>query len=431
MLYIHIGFHKTGSSTIQHFLAANAELLESHGVIYPRAGRHTTAHFNLTAQLMEKVTFSDAKGDWNQLIAEMEASPDADFIISSEAFHTLRQPQVEKVRDLLGDTEVVICVYIRDLGDSLVSRYGQKAKSGSYVGSFDDFFEEVQLARSGDDDEYGGTYNQIARWAAVFGWGAMRVRALDPRDLAGGDLVTDMLDAINLNRPEIIEAVSQETVSAKNAAPGWKTLELIREVHRASGGLRSERSLRRQDQFKGIRKAASRIRRSGEAVADELGLGGGRAQYLTREQWRACRAQYVADLTRLNAEMEHQIPAPSSTEPDERPFLPQASEVPAEERARFNERMLFELIPYIVLGTRNADDDGDAPVVAQEEKRARPAKEAKDEKRARPAKEAKDDAATAERKAAKQALRAGKRKEREERQGSNSKRQFKGPKDEQ
>ena len=233
--------------------------------------------------------------------------------------------------------------------------------------------------------------------------------ALDQRDLVGGDLISDLLAAIKLDRPEIMDALAKDTTTAKNAAPGWKTLELIREVHRASGGLRSNRGLRRQDQFKGIRKAASRIRRSGEAVAEDLGLGTGRAQYVTVEQWRACRAQYVADLRRLNACMGHQIPEPNSPEPPERPFLPSAEAVPAEERGPFNERMLFELIPYIALGTKDEDEATD-PSEREEASGVR-ASDADGDK--------------AERQAAKQALRATKRKQREERQGANSKRQFK------
>lgn len=434
MLYIHIGFHKTGSSTIQHFLAANADLLASHGMIYPRAGRHTTAHFNLTAELMEKVTFSNTKGSWDDLRAEMAASPNSDFVISSEAFHTLRPEQVSKVREMLGDHEVVVCAYIRDLGDTLVSRYGQKAKSGSYIGSFDEFFEGVSNARGGDqEDDYGGTYIQLARWADVFGWDAMRVRALDPRDLVGGDLISDLLAALKLDRPEIVAALDQATAATKNAALGWKTLELIRAVHVASGGLRAERGLRRLEKFRGIRKVATRIRRSGEVVGEEIGLGNARAQYLTPAQWRSARAQYVSDLQRLNAAMAHQIPEPNSPEPPERSFLPEASAVPADERARFNERMLFELIPYIALNDKDDDADGTpSPKAASNEKRAKRAAgddggaDASAHANGHPRLRASGgDDEKAARQAAKQALRASKRKEREERQGGDSKRLFK------
>jgi len=35
-LHLHIGRHKTGSSTLQHFLSINAEALRSDGFYYPK-----------------------------------------------------------------------------------------------------------------------------------------------------------------------------------------------------------------------------------------------------------------------------------------------------------------------------------------------------------------------------------------------------------
>ena len=39
-LYLHIGVHKTGSTSIQDFLFKNANLLENQGYFYPKGGSY-------------------------------------------------------------------------------------------------------------------------------------------------------------------------------------------------------------------------------------------------------------------------------------------------------------------------------------------------------------------------------------------------------
>lgn len=48
-LILHIGRPKTGTSSIQHFLAANAEALAAEGAVYPRAGRRAPDRRGLRA----------------------------------------------------------------------------------------------------------------------------------------------------------------------------------------------------------------------------------------------------------------------------------------------------------------------------------------------------------------------------------------------
>ena len=43
MLYLHIGFHKAGSTTLQTFLRDNAPALARAGVVYPEIGRDPEA----------------------------------------------------------------------------------------------------------------------------------------------------------------------------------------------------------------------------------------------------------------------------------------------------------------------------------------------------------------------------------------------------
>jgi len=50
-LYIHIGLHKTGTTSIQNFLTLNENILSKKGYLYPATGRKGQAQ-HLLAQAM-------------------------------------------------------------------------------------------------------------------------------------------------------------------------------------------------------------------------------------------------------------------------------------------------------------------------------------------------------------------------------------------
>ena len=43
-IWIHIGFHKTGTTFLQQVLASNPEWLKQHGYIFPHTGRRYPVH---------------------------------------------------------------------------------------------------------------------------------------------------------------------------------------------------------------------------------------------------------------------------------------------------------------------------------------------------------------------------------------------------
>lgn len=85
---LHIGTHKTATTTIQDMFHQNAPLLEQHGLIYPRMGRVTGHHglvydwLNLPKVYQPDTTSLDAYSD----IAEEYAHRDVTVFLSSEEF---------------------------------------------------------------------------------------------------------------------------------------------------------------------------------------------------------------------------------------------------------------------------------------------------------------------------------------------------------
>lgn len=98
-LILHIGLHKTGTSSVQQVCFAHADLLARHGVIYPRL--HSQAHpqgvvghhgltLNLARAFPQYMPPHGSEGAWAKIIADHAKSPRT-VLISSEEFSRGRE----------------------------------------------------------------------------------------------------------------------------------------------------------------------------------------------------------------------------------------------------------------------------------------------------------------------------------------------------
>lgn len=337
MIYIHIGFHKTGSSTIQHFAARAADQLRDVGIIYPEIGRTNAAHFNLVEELRGSALFVEKRGTFADLREAIQAAPTQDYLLSSEAFHLLDEPAVRKLSETLGSAEVRVIAYLRDLPTIAVSAYLQTAKTGVFLENFDEAFRR-RFNRGRDEPPR--EFEELKTWAGVFGWDALRVRLLDPRHLHDGDLLMDFLSGLGRDSG-MLDRSPPESIRARNISPGWKTVELIRSMHRASGSYTDQKQ---HEAFRQIRRGAQIIRAAGEKIGEEIGLNAEKGAYLTREQWDvACGAN-----DQLFDALEKHLAGPpfptaDATRFSPRHFLPEAERVPDHEQATFYQQMTFAL----------------------------------------------------------------------------------------
>ena len=125
---LHIGTHKTATTTIQDIFWTNADLLEQHGLIYPHLRERQTGHHGLVLNFphMPKI-FQLPDGDEGTLTAlpEAHAGKDATLFLSSEEFSRDRcLVDAARLRDLLSglDEIEVICV-LRPQWEYLQSAY--------------------------------------------------------------------------------------------------------------------------------------------------------------------------------------------------------------------------------------------------------------------------------------------------------------------
>jgi len=124
-IFVHIGTHKTGSTSIQHFLTHNAAALGREGILVPAAGRHLFGHHHLAWELRKDVRLAGATGHVSRLIEELRDASCDKAIISSEDFEYLvRYPaELRRFVRLLRDVsfEPVFVVFFRERAGYLES----------------------------------------------------------------------------------------------------------------------------------------------------------------------------------------------------------------------------------------------------------------------------------------------------------------------
>jgi hypothetical protein len=123
---IHIGPHKTGSSYLQACFRQYREVLRARGVVVPAAWESAgnAAQTVLVAALREGGNYESAL----KTMAEIRMEDAPTLLISAEDLCTLGAPAVQRLRDLLGDSDVTIVYYARRTSDLLFSSWQEDVK---------------------------------------------------------------------------------------------------------------------------------------------------------------------------------------------------------------------------------------------------------------------------------------------------------------
>ena len=342
MFYLHIGAHKTGSSTLQDVFYANAEILAENGVFYPPINKNKSSHTLLTHEVFKTAEHGVVGEGVAELARLASEHPDRTFLLSSENFELFKERHIEHVLKAIGPRhEIRIIAYIRDLTSVAPSKYSQRTKTGMNIADFDAFCD---LAAGWGQLAY---FDAIERWARHAGWKNVRVRSLDKRSLSGGDLISDAVEAIGLG-PDVLTRFDPASLSPSNESPSWISVEFMRAAYARlhDAGLDWEalsehpRVVVRNVRQPGGEPFQSRrlkdLERACAAIDDQLGLRREKVQYLTPQHWQRLRDDYVGQVVRLNEHLVGAgIPLPEDGAPPERPFLPTFDAVPPYLRSAF------------------------------------------------------------------------------------------------
>lgn len=147
MLVIHIGPHKTATTTIQHFLAKNRPALEQAGWIYPvlDGGGLTYAQHDLAIRPNRFLPpESEGHGQLRAL-----AGREGNLVLSAEAFRGWPHERFDRLADILGHETYDLVYALRDPLSVLWSYWSEEVKQGRTL-SLPERFADVIVAPTKD-----------------------------------------------------------------------------------------------------------------------------------------------------------------------------------------------------------------------------------------------------------------------------------------
>jgi len=231
--WLHIGVEKTGTTSIQSFLASNRTALRAEGRLYP-VTPGVVGHLGLAAfaldddrldgtrkacSLTNPSQIADFRDDFvRALVTEIAASGASEIILSSELLSSRIRSHTEFARlkvlcaAIARDTKIV--VYLRNQVDFLVSRYTTVIQSGGR--------EEFRISATALAD-YAAL---LDRWAAAFGRENLIVRRFEPADFVDGDLLADIAATLGL------ESTRLTSVPRYNESLDAESLVFLRAINR-------------------------------------------------------------------------------------------------------------------------------------------------------------------------------------------------------
>ena len=200
-LVLHIGPHKTGSSSIQKSFDQASDKLLQQGVIYfaerPLPAWSLVLKFATKEQRMHPLirrhhptdaqALACSERAWGDLAENVKKSDAKICVLSSEHFASLPAPSVQKLLTQLRGMfpEITVVAYARDPVGLYVSALQQNIQGG----------RRLNVLQTPSSFKY--TFRkQITRYADALGWSNIVVRNFDRANLVGGDVVVDFLDVL-------------------------------------------------------------------------------------------------------------------------------------------------------------------------------------------------------------------------------------------
>jgi hypothetical protein len=187
-LILHVGFHKSGTSSLQESFAKQRTELLGFGVLYPNIGK--TAHHRVVWALSQKRWgWKNRGGDttpysvYTKMIRQINSSKEQTVVLSSEFFSELKPEQIQKISSAVKGREVKVLFTLRPLAKLLGSSYQQYLKYGikaDYSEWLHSVLDEPGVSKINPPFWLRHMHGEvIQKWAEVFGSGAVSVLVVD------------------------------------------------------------------------------------------------------------------------------------------------------------------------------------------------------------------------------------------------------------
>lgn len=142
---MHIGTHKTGSTSLQRLCARASDQLLDDGILYPESGRPDhlpNGHHILAWSIHQERGYNDLEG-WDTVTDEIQASDVPKAVLSSEGFVRCTVPEIQQIRSFFPDSTVQALVYLRDPFSYMVSLYKTRITGWGETRSFQSFAADL------------------------------------------------------------------------------------------------------------------------------------------------------------------------------------------------------------------------------------------------------------------------------------------------
>jgi len=223
--YIHIGPHKTGTSSIQWFLKENRAELLKHGYFVPESGANHGAHHALARKLCGQELRDHQQSASAEFARALDETPSDAVVISSEALKPLLNKGdlarifFTRIREL--NLEPKLVLFPRNQPQFINSCYSQAVKGFRRSESFEGFVEGAMR-------RFSFRYSPLIELSEIYDVD------LIPRPFTGETIahgvVPEFLRAIGLDPSQF-----RDTNVRRNEAAGPFTVSVARGVSRVIG----------------------------------------------------------------------------------------------------------------------------------------------------------------------------------------------------
>lgn len=260
---LHIGPHKTGTTTVQHAFYASRDALGRQGVHYPGPTKHPMIAAMAASTGARLASRADtASGRWSSLLEEVRAAGPETAVVSSEFFCEADEEHLRDIVHVLGGERVHVVVTLRPLVRILASQWQQFMQNRLLI-SYPDWLDA--MLRHRDDTDVTPAFwrrhrhdDLVRRWAGVVGRENLTVVAVDQDD-----------PGMLLRTFECLVGVEPGTLAAPNLAANrsltYPEVEMVRAfnvAYRARGF--SEADYTRLVRFGAVRHLLARTPPSSE-----------------------------------------------------------------------------------------------------------------------------------------------------------------------
>lgn len=199
-LILHTGAHKTGTTSLQTYLAEHEqELQENYKIYIPHLEREPQSAKIITNNIFP------FKEKQNALLAEFRAHSNCNFLISNEGISSLKHCSstfIDDFRTLFQNHEIRVIYYIRRIDDFFRSMYLQFIKDDGRLNFFKNTsyekFCEMQFTPK-EKLEESFLYSQaIAYFEDLVGSENVTIRIYDNNSLINGNIIDDFLHVLNI-----------------------------------------------------------------------------------------------------------------------------------------------------------------------------------------------------------------------------------------